>query len=74
METRIQGYTRPDFERVRRAFAANFERDDAYRELGASLAVFHRGELVVDLYAGWRDAARQVPWTADTLVNIWSAV
>lgn len=73
METLIQGFTRPDFEQVRHAFAANFERDDGYRELGSSLAVFHEGELVVELHGGWRDADRRVPWTGDTLVNIWSA-
>jgi CubicO group peptidase (beta-lactamase class C family) len=73
MEVRIQGFTTPDFEPVRAAFAANFERDDGYRELGSSLAVFSKGELVVDLHGGWRDAERRVPWTGDTLVNIWSA-
>lgn len=69
----VHGFAAPGFEKVRDVFAANFERDDAYRELGASLAAYRDGELVVDLYGGWRDAARSKPWTRDTLVNIWSA-
>ena len=39
MSTQIGGHAAPGFERVRDQFAANFERDDAYREVGASLAV-----------------------------------
>jgi len=72
MSMPIHGHVAPGFEPVRDAFAANFERDDAYREVGAALAV-HRGEdLVVDLWAGSRDAEASIPWTADTLVNVWS--
>jgi CubicO group peptidase (beta-lactamase class C family) len=41
-------------------------------ETGAALAVIHRGEVAVDLCAGWRDAARTRPWTPDTLVNVFS--
>ena len=73
METTIHGRVAPGFEPVRRTFAENFERDDAYRELGASLAVYVGGERVVDLWGGWRDQARMTPWTQDTLANVWSA-
>jgi len=68
----IGGQTAAGFERVREDFAANFERDDAYREVGASLAVYRGEELVVDLWGGHRDAAEQIAWTPDTLVNVWS--
>lgn len=73
MGTDIHGFVKPGFETVKEAFAYNFERDDAYRELGASLAVYLKGELVIDLHAGWRDADKTIPWTKDTLVTIWSA-
>jgi len=39
---------------------------------GSALAVLRHGEVVVDLREGWRDAARTVPWDADTLVNVYS--
>src|SRR5579859_1147457 len=69
----ISGHAASGFEAVRERFAANFERDDAYQEVGAALAVYSRGRLVVDLCGGWRDEARTTPWTPDTLVNIWSS-
>jgi CubicO group peptidase (beta-lactamase class C family) len=57
------------FAAVRDAFAANFAQNG---EIGASFAVTQNGELVVDLHGGWADAARTRPWTADTVVNVWS--
>lgn len=68
----IQGRVDPAFARVRDAFAANFARDDAYREIGAALAVVRRGRLVVDLWGGHRDGARTQPWQRDTLINVYS--
>ena len=41
-------------------------------ELGASVCAYYRGEKVVDLWAGYKDAAREDPWLADTLVNVYS--
>ena len=69
----MKGFVAPGFEAVRDAFAANFDRPGDYQEVGAALAAFHRGRLVVDLWSGWADAARTRAWERDTLVNIWSA-
>ena len=69
---RIHGFAAPGFEPVRAAFAANFERAEPLREVGAAVSVYRRGVQVVDLWAGWRDSARTQPWTRDTLVNVWS--
>ncbi|HEY5438529.1 MAG TPA: serine hydrolase domain-containing protein, partial [Acidimicrobiales bacterium] len=41
-------------------------------DVGASVAVYHHGELVADLWGGWKDEARTAPWERDTLVNVWS--
>lgn len=68
----IEGRVAPGFEAVADAFAGNFERAGPYGEIGASLAVFRRGECVVDLWGGHADRARTRPWTRDTLVNLWS--
>lgn len=68
----IEGRVAPGFEPVADAFAANFERIDACREIGASLAVFRRGECVVDLWGGHTDRAGTRPWTQDTIVNLGS--
>jgi CubicO group peptidase (beta-lactamase class C family) len=66
---KVEGFVATGFERVREAFAENFA---AGREVGASFAVTRDGELVAELWGGFRDAARTKPWTRDTLVNVWS--
>jgi CubicO group peptidase (beta-lactamase class C family) len=54
---------------VREAFARNFRECD---EVGAAVAVYLDGALVVDLWAGHKDFARTQPWQRDTLVNVYS--
>ncbi len=39
-------------------------------DVGASLAVVHDGELVVDLWGG--EARPGTPWTEDTITQVWS--
>lgn len=51
-------------------FEENFER---FGELGAAVSVWRNGKPVVELHGGFRDAKRQEPWTADTIVLFWSA-
>lgn len=63
------GITADGFEAVRGALA---EQIAAGTEVGASVAASLDGEVVVDLWAGSRDAAGTEPWTADTVVNVWS--
>ena len=65
----IHGACEPGFEPVREAFEANFrERGD----VGAGVCVYVRGRVVVDLWGGYRDAARSVEWTPDTIVTTYS--
>ena len=65
----IDGYVAPGFEEVREEFRANFARRD---EIGAACAAYVRGEKVVDLWGGYRDARRQDRWAEDTLVLVYS--
>ena len=44
----------------------------AGREVGAACAVHRDGQLVVDLWGGYRDGRRRLPWERDTLVPVWS--
>ncbi len=64
----INGFCDEGFGSVRDAFVGNFERGE---ELGAAVAVFHRGRPVVDLWAGDADEYGR-PWAEDTLVNVYS--
>jgi CubicO group peptidase (beta-lactamase class C family) len=41
-------------------------------DTGASVAVFVDGEPVVDVWAGFADADRTIPWQRDTITNVWS--
>jgi CubicO group peptidase (beta-lactamase class C family) len=65
----IQGMCVPRFGRVRDAFAQNFALRD---EVGAAVAAWVDGELVVNLWAGSADAAGARPWREDTLVSVLS--
>ncbi|MCX4911089.1 serine hydrolase domain-containing protein [Streptomyces sp. NBC_00878] len=67
--SQIQGHCETRFEAVRAAFEENFRDRD---ELGAAVSVTLNGETVVDLWGGWADSARTLPWERDTLVNVWS--
>jgi len=57
-------------DRLRAAFEANFQNG---AEVGAALTVWQDGREIFSASQGWRDAARSIPWTPDTLVLIWSA-
>jgi CubicO group peptidase (beta-lactamase class C family) len=65
----IHGTCDEGFARVRDTFARGFQDGD---ELGAAVCINVEGETVVDLWAGWADAARTRPWEHDTLVNVYS--
>ena len=41
-------------------------------DVGGSVAVFVDGEPVVDVWGGFADADRTVPWRRDTITNVWS--
>ena len=65
----IHGTVAPGFEPARRAFADNFK----HGEVGASFAVYRRGELVVDLWAGLANVEKQTPWERDTIGILFSS-
>jgi CubicO group peptidase (beta-lactamase class C family) len=56
--------------RLEPLFQENFEK---FGELGAAVSVWQNGKPVVDLCGGFCDARHEKPWTADTLVLVWSA-
>ncbi|CAM5689994.1 putative Beta-lactamase domain-containing protein 2 [Streptomyces afghaniensis 772] [Streptomyces afghaniensis] len=68
-EAQVRGHCDARFTAVRRTFEENFRERG---ELGAAVAVTVGGEVVVDLWGGWADAAHTRPWEQDTLVNVWS--
>ncbi len=67
--TDIQGEVASGFERVKDAFAANFEK---HGDVGAAFALYHRGQKVVDLWGGIADEATGRPWAEDSLQLVFS--
>ena len=65
----VSGTCAPRFESVRRAFEANFA---GGIEVGAAVAVWVDGELVVNLWGGHSDSRRRRPWREDTLASVFS--
>lgn len=63
----IDGYVHPGFTPVAAAFRHQISRTTG----GAAVAVYHRGELVVDLWGGRRDDAG-APWERDSLAMCFS--
>jgi CubicO group peptidase (beta-lactamase class C family) len=66
----IDGTCGERFEAVRGALARNL---DSGEELGASLVVDIDGDIVVDMWGGFCDLDRTVPWTEHTITNVWSS-
>ncbi|GEM32687.1 EstA family serine hydrolase [Nocardia neocaledoniensis NBRC 108232] len=64
-----EGFCHDDFAAVRAAFDDHL---GSGAELGAALCVTVDGEPVLDLWGGYADPARETPWRADTLVNVFS--
>ncbi len=66
----VSGWVAQGFEPVRAAFEKNFT---AHGEVGAAVHITIEGAPAVDLWGGAADSAGTRPWTADTLVNVWSS-
>jgi len=65
----IDGTCSDRFESVRAAFEDNFAR---HAEVGAAVAVWVDGDLVVNLWGGHADARRRRRWRENTLASVYS--
>lgn len=63
----MDGYAHPDFGRVADTFRRQLRRTSG----GAAIALYHRGDLVVDLWGGHRGDAGEA-WEEDTLAMCFS--
>jgi CubicO group peptidase (beta-lactamase class C family) len=68
--TDIQGVCADQFGAVRTALERNL---DSGEELGASLVLDIDGDIVIDMWGGFTDQARTIPWTEHTITNVWSS-
>ena len=58
------GYCHEDFSEVAKIFNHNFSK---YEEIGSSLCVIVDGEIVVDIWAGYKNKDKTKEWSEDTL-------
>jgi CubicO group peptidase (beta-lactamase class C family) len=66
--------TRFDSDQIVRSLESRFrENFEKFGDLGAAVSFWKDGREIADLFGGFRDARREHPWTADTLVLFWSA-
>ncbi len=71
--TDISGACPDRFAAVKDAFAANFtDAPEGLNEQAARFSVCIAGETVIDLWGGWADAAKTIPFGPDTLVPVFS--
>ncbi|CAF4323348.1 unnamed protein product, partial [Adineta steineri] len=68
-EYNIDGTVVPGWEFVHDLFTENFIEK---RDLGASLAIYYHGKLVVDLWGGWFDRSFTKPYDNNTLQSVFS--
>jgi CubicO group peptidase (beta-lactamase class C family) len=68
-EVPIGGHCASAFDAVRRQFERNFAERG---EVGAAVAAWVDGELVVNLWGGWHDADGEQPWQQNTLASVFS--
>lgn len=69
MSVDIHGTVEPGLEAVRDAFAEAFA---GKPDMGAALAIRHRGRVVADLWGGLADRRDGTPWRGETLSVIFS--
>jgi len=70
IDAAVHGEVHPAFAEVREVFAINIVTG---REIGAAVAVYHRGVKVVDLWGGLRSETTGAPWEEDTLTIVFSS-
>jgi CubicO group peptidase (beta-lactamase class C family) len=66
----IHGVCDEQFAAVRQALARNL---DSGEELGASIVLDIDGDLVIDMWGGFRDEAKTTPWDERTITNVFSS-
>ncbi|KAE9418430.1 hypothetical protein Angca_009603, partial [Angiostrongylus cantonensis] len=67
----VTGFVHPKYAKVEKIFKKNFH--DGWEREGAAIAVYHKGELIVDLQGGYADKSSGRKWTPETRTVVFSA-
>jgi len=68
-DVEVHGHVQSEFEAVRRTVVDNLAHGG---DVGTAVAVWHRGELVVDIWGGFACKETNSPWKEDTLCMVFS--
>ncbi|KAF1765209.1 hypothetical protein GCK72_005161 [Caenorhabditis remanei] len=66
----LVGHVAPGYEKVEKIFRRNFA--DGWEREGASITVYHKNRVIVDLQGGYADKASGRKWTPDTRTVVFS--
>jgi len=66
----IDGFSDPKFNKLRDAYEKNFNEE---LDVGSSLGISLNGEIVVNLWGGYKDKDYKSHWEEDTIINVWSS-
>ena len=66
----IYGFCDPKFLKIKDAYSKNFING---LDVGSSLGITYKGELVVNLWGGFKDRNQTSQWEEDTIINVWSS-
>jgi CubicO group peptidase (beta-lactamase class C family) len=69
MTSAVNGYVAPGWEPVHEVFTQTI---DSKQDVGAAVALFHRGQCVIDLVGGYFDNEATAPYDHDTLQLVFS--
>ena len=70
MTNAVNGHAEARFDKVAEALGEELASGN---EVGAAIAIDVDGESVLDIWGGYTDAAKTMPWGEDTIVNVWSS-
>jgi CubicO group peptidase (beta-lactamase class C family) len=66
---KVEGHFEARFSQLRDILA---EQIASEKELGSSIVVNVDGKTVVDIWGGYSDTGKKIPWAYDTITNVWS--
>ena len=66
----ISGYCDSRFTRVADVFRRSIR---SGHEIGATLAIEYQGQMIVNLWGGYRDRNNQKPWEKDSIASVFSS-
>uniref|UniRef100_A0A914ZC62 Beta-lactamase-related domain-containing protein n=1 Tax=Panagrolaimus superbus TaxID=310955 RepID=A0A914ZC62_9BILA len=67
----VEGFVAPGYEGIKDVFEKNFI--NGWEPEGSSLAIYHKGKLVVDIWGGYADKECRRLWKSDTITITFSS-